>query len=184
MFMSVRFVSRNVELSEDLKDYMEKKLGKLEKFFDKILDSKVALSHNRGMFVVEITSNVNGVVMRGEEYAPEQRKAFDGAIRNIETQVKKHKNFLKDRSFLKTHDLSPELEVLFAATEKAIPAVTDEEIVKTKKFPLRPMSPVEATLQMDLLGHSFFVFRNAETGQTNVVYRRKEGGFGLLEPEN
>ena len=68
--MSVRFVSRNVELSEDLKDYMEKKLGKLEKFFDKILDSKVALSHNRGMFVVEITSNVNGVVMRGRNMHP------------------------------------------------------------------------------------------------------------------
>jgi putative sigma-54 modulation protein len=184
MFMSVRFVSRNIELSDDLKDYMEKKLGKLEKFFDKILDSKVALSHSRGMFVVEITSNVNGVVMRGEEYAPEQRKAFDGAIRNIETQVKKHKNFLKDRAFLKTHDLSPELATLYAAAEATIPTVTEEEIVKTKKFPLRPMSPTEATLQMDLLGHSFFVFRNAETGQTNVVYRRKEGGFGLLEPEN
>ncbi len=182
--MSVRFVSRNAELSDDLKDYMEKKLGKLEKFFDKILDSKVAMSHNRGMFVVEITSNVNGVVMRGEEYAPEQRKAFDGAIRNIETQVKKHKNFLKDRAFLKTHDLAAEIENLYSGAGKTIPEATEDEIVKTKKFPLRPMSPVEATMQMDLLGHNFFVFRNAETGQTNVVYRRKEGGFGLLEPEN
>lgn len=182
--MSVRFVSRNVELSDDLKDYMEKKLGKLEKFFDRILDSKVTLSHNRGMFVVEITSNVNGVVMRGEEYAPEQRKAFDGAIRNIETQVKKHKNFLKDRAFLKVHDFTAAQESAALTGEKTLAVSTEEEIVKTKKFPLRPMSPTEATLQMDLLGHSFFVFRNSETGQTNVVYRRKEGGFGLLEPEN
>ena len=68
--------------------------------------------------------------------------------------------------------------------EKTIAVSAEEEIVKAKKFPLRPMSPTEATLQMDLLGHSFFVFRNSETGQTNVVYRRKEGGFGLLEPEN
>lgn len=182
--MSVRFVSRNVELSDDLKDYMEKKLGKLEKFFDRILDSKVTLSHNRGMFVVEITANVNGVVMRGEEYAPEQRKAFDGAIRNIETQVKKHKNFLKDRAFLKVHDFTAAQESAALTGEKTLAVSTEEEIVKTKKFPLRPMSPTEATLQMDLLGHSFFVFRNSETGQTNVVYRRKEGGFGLLEPEN
>jgi len=182
--MSVRFVSRNVELSDDLKDYIEKKLGKLEKFFDRILDSKVTLSHNRGMFVVEITSNVNGVVMRGEEYAPEQRKAFDGAIRNIETQVKKHKTFLKDRAFLKVHDFTAAQENTALTGEKAVSGPSEEEIVKTKKFPLRPMSPTEATLQMDLLGHSFFVFRNSETGQTNVVYRRKEGGFGLLEPEN
>ena len=86
--MDVRFVTRNVELPADIKDYMEKKMSKIEKFFDRILDAQVVLSFKRGMNVVEITADVNGVVMRGEDYAPDLRKAFDKALKNIERQVK------------------------------------------------------------------------------------------------
>ena len=82
--MEVRFVTRNVELPADVKEYIEKKVGKLDKFFDKILYTQVALNFKRGMNVVEITSNVNGVVMRGEDYAADLRKAFDKALKNIE----------------------------------------------------------------------------------------------------
>jgi len=85
--MEVRFVTRNIELTDELKGYMEKKLGKLEKFFDRILDTQVEVSFNRGMYVVEITSDVNGVIMRGEDYAPDIRKAFDKGLKNIERQV-------------------------------------------------------------------------------------------------
>ena len=90
--MEVRFVTRNVELPADVKENIEKKVGKLDKFFDKILYTQVALNFKRGMNVVEITSNVNGVVMRGEDYAADLRKAFDRALKNIERQVKKHKS--------------------------------------------------------------------------------------------
>ncbi len=173
--MEVRFVTRNVELPGDIKDYMEKKLFKIEKFFDRILDTQVALNYKRGMNVVEITSNVNGVVMRGEDYAPDLRKAFDKALKNIERQVKKHKSYLTDKVRMKVQDIS------FDIDPELIPAPA-REIVKRKKFTVDVMTPVEATMQMDLLGHSFFLFKNDETGAINVVYRREEGGYGLLEP--
>ena len=103
--MDVRFVTRNVELPEDIRDYMEKKLDKLEKFFDRILYAQVALNYKRGMNVVEITVNANGVVMRGEDYAPDLRKAFDKALKNIERRVKKHKSYLTDKGRMKAQDL-------------------------------------------------------------------------------
>lgn len=181
--MEVRFVTRNVELPSDVKDYMEKKLTKIEKFFDRILDTQVALNYKRGMNVVEITSNVNGLVMRGEDYSPDLRKAFDKALKNIERQVKKHKSYLTDKGRMKVQDISfdidPDLMPLNFEEEKA-DLVRD--IVKMKKFTPEVMTPVEATMQMDLLGHSFFLFKNAATGVINAVYRRDAGGYGLLEP--
>lgn len=181
--MDVRFVTRNVELPADVKDYMEKKLIKIEKFFDRILDTQVALNYKRGMNVVEITSNVNGLVMRGEDYAPDLRKAFDKALKNIERQVKKHKSYLTDKARMKVQeisfDLDPSLAQLSPAEEKE---ELVRDIVKMKKFTAEVMTPIEATMQMDLLGHSFFLFKNASTGAINAVYRRDAGGYGLLEP--
>lgn len=181
--MDVRFVTRNVELPGDVKDYMEKKLVKIEKFFDKILDTQVALNYKRGMNVVEITSNVNGLVMRGEDYAPDLRKAFDKALKNIERQVKKHKSYLTDKARMKVQDFSfdidPELMSQIVVEEQEEPV---RDIVKMKKFSAEVMTPIEATMQMDLLGHSFFLFKNAATGAINAVYRREAGGYGLLEP--
>lgn len=181
--MDVRFVTRNVELPADVKDYMEKKLIKIEKFFDRILDTQVALNYKRGMNVVEITSNVNGLVMRGEDYAPDLRKAFDKALKNIERQVKKHKSYLTDKARMKVQDISFDLDPGLAqqnSAEEKEELVRD--IVKMKKFTAEVMTPIEATMQMDLLGHSFFLFKNASTGAINAVYRRDAGGYGLLEP--
>ncbi|MCE5183097.1 MAG: ribosome-associated translation inhibitor RaiA [Synergistaceae bacterium] len=180
--MEVRFLTRNVELPAEVREYMEKKVGKIEKFFDKIIDTQVALNFKRGMNVVEITSNVNGVVMRGEDYAPDLRKAFDKALKNIERQVKRHKGYLTDKARMKVQDFS------FDIDPELLPAYPDKEemsreIVKTKKFNVDVMTPIEATMQMDLLGHSFFIFKNDQSGGINVVYRREEGGYGLLEPK-
>ena len=179
--MEVRFLTRNVELPAEVREYMEKKVGKIEKFFDKIIDTQVALNFKRGMNVVEITSNVNGVVMRGEDYAPDLRKAFDKALKNIERQVKRHKGYLTDKARMKVQDFSfdidPELMPAYPEKEEM-----SREIVKTKKFNVEVMTPIEATMQMDLLGHSFFIFKNDQSGAINVVYRRQEGGYGLLEP--
>ncbi|EHM10174.1 ribosomal subunit interface protein [Thermanaerovibrio velox DSM 12556] len=180
--MDVRFVARNVELQNSVKDLMEKKLGKLERFFDRILDTQVTVDFKRGMYVVEITSNINGMVMRGEDYAPDLRKAFEKSLKNIERQVKRHKDLLVDRLQLKTKDISFELESEPFSIEEEKPQ-EKVEIVKVKKFPVRVMTPQEAALQMDLLGHSFFLFRDGDTGDLNVVYRRKDGGYGVLKPE-
>lgn len=185
--MDIRYVSRNVDLSDAVKDHMEKKLGKLERFFERILSSQVEMSFSRGMFVVEITSDVNGVVMRGEDHANDLRKAFDRALKNIERQIKRHKEYLTDRAQMKTHDVSFDLEEFregFLGVARDTEAEPSDEIVKVKRFPIRPMSAKEATMQMDLLGHSFFVFRNCDEGDdVNVVYRRREGGYGLIAPQ-
>ena len=176
--MEIRFVARGVDVKDDLKEYMQNKMSKLEKFFSKILDGQVVLSFGRGMFTVEITSNANGVIMRGQESAPDMKKAFDQALKNLERQIKRHNAYLTDRAQLKTHDVSFGLP----GPEVDLPIPPQEDIVKVKRFPLRPMSAKEATMQMDLLGHEFFLFRNAESGVVNVVYKRKDGGYGLLEP--
>ena len=176
--MDIRFVTRGVEIQDDLKDYMDKKMSKLEKFFSRIIDGQVVVSFGRGLITVEITSNANGVIMRGQAKASDMRKAFDQGLKNLERQIKRHNEYLRDRAQLKTHDISFELNM--AEPEEPIPA--EEEIVKVKRFPLRPMSAKEATMQMELLGHAFYLFREAESGDVNVVYKRKDGGYGLLAP--
>ena len=182
--MEIRFLNRNVELPDQTKDYMEKKLTRVERFFDKILDAHVTLSFKRGMFIAEITAYVDGLVMRGEDYAPDMRKAFDKALKNIESQVKKHKNYLVDRVQLKTHDISFDVEPEHTEPSHVEAQHADvREIVRQKRFTVRTMTAVEATMQMDLLGHDFFIFRSPDTGAMSVVYRRDEGGYGLLEPE-
>lgn len=181
--MEVRFVTRNVEVPEEAKDLMEKKLSKVEKFFQKIGDVQVVLDHKRGMNIVEITADVNGLTMRGEDYAPDMRKAFEKSLKSIERQVKRHKDYLKDRTHIKTRDISfdlpPDVFQDYRDQEDASP----RDIVKKKRFPVTVMLPAEATRQMDLLGHNFFVFRNGDSGEFNVVYRRHDGGYGLLEPQ-
>jgi len=181
--MDVRFVTKHAELQDDMKEYMKKKLSKLEKFFDRILGVQVEVNFTRGMYVVEITADVNGVIMRGEEYAQDIRKAFDKGLKNIERQVKRHKEFLKDKARMKTHE---ELTFDIAEFVNEVNSEAEEnfeDIVKVKRFPLRPMTAKEASMQMDLLGHNFYVFRNVESGGVNVIYRRKNGGYGLLVPE-
>ncbi len=100
--MDVRFVARNAVIDDELRSYMMEKVSKLGKFFNRILDNQVLVSFGRGMHNVEITSNANGVIMRSEESAPDMRKAFDKALKNIERQIKRHNDYLKDRALLRT----------------------------------------------------------------------------------
>jgi putative sigma-54 modulation protein len=181
--MDVRFVTRNAEASEELKSLMQKKLSKIEKFFNRISDVAVVLDYKRGMNIVEITANVNGLVMRGEDYSSDMRKAFDKSLKNIERQVKRHKDYLKDRSHIKSPEISFELPLDTFGDNRDKDDESSKEIVKRKRFPVTVMLPAEATRQMDLLGHNFFAFRNGETGEFNVVYKRNDGAYGLLEPQ-
>jgi len=180
--MDVRFHTRNIEVSDELKEFMEKKLAKIEKFFHKITDVQVALSFKRGMNIVEITASANGLVMRGEDHSHDLRKAFDRALKNIERQVKRHKDYLNDRVHIKTREISFDLPTGIFGDSRDDDDVSPTDIVKVKRFSISTMLPAEATRQMDLLGHGFYLFRNGESGAYNVVYKRKDGGYGLLEP--
>ena len=170
--MDIRFVQRGVEVDEKLRDYMEKKISRLEKFFKKILNCQIVVTHHKGSFNVETTANANGVILRAEEDATEPRKAFDQSLKNL-----KYNSYLKDRAQLGAgEDFSFSLEEA-AEAETAAPAID-----KVKKVEIHPMETAEAIMQMELIGHSFFMFQNADTGDINVIYKRGEDSYGLLEP--
>ena len=179
--MEVRVVARGTEIDAGLKEYMETKVSKLEKFFSKILSSQVVVSFRKGKYGVETTANANGVILRAEEHAQEPRKAFDQALKNLERQIKRHNEYLKSKGHF--HVQGHGDFILSEDGGEAIDWTTyDPVIEKVKKVPLHPMSAKEAVMQMELVGHSFFVFQNGETGDVNVVYKRNDGNYGQLEP--
>ena len=176
--MEIRFVQRGAEIDDRLREYMEKKISKMEKFFKKILNCQIVVTHHKGSFNVETTANANGVILRAEEDAPEPRKAFDQSLKNLERRIKRYNSYLKDRAQLGADEIS------FSLEEASDQAASDAPVIdKNKKVQLHPMDPVEAIMQMELIEHSFFMFQNADTGEVNVVYKRKNNSYGLIEPE-
>jgi len=176
--METRFVMRDVELEEQMKEYMDKKLAKIAKFFDRILSKQVTVTFKRGRYTVEVTENVNGCILRGEESDADPRRAFDKALKNIERQVKRHKETLQKKGRVKLQDIEFDVDSVELADEPY-----KKDILRRKIFDAGTMTPEEATMQMDLLGHEFFIFKNSESGDLNVVYKRRDGGYGLLEPK-
>ena len=181
--MEVRFVARGTEIDAGLRSYMESKMSKLEKFFGKILNSQVVVTFNKGSFGVETTANANGVMLRAEERAQDPRKAFDQALKNLERQIKRHKDYLKNKSQLSNEmDFSFSIDGVVEAGESKEDLSSVQVIEKVKKVPLIPMDAKEAVMQMELVGHNFFMFQNGETGDVNIVYKRKDGNYGQLIP--
>ena len=174
--MEIRFVQRGAEIDDRLRDYMEKKISKLEKFFRKILNCQIVVTHHKGSFNVETTANANGVILRAEEDALEPRKAFDQSLKNLERRIKKYNSYLKDRA-----QLGADEDFSFSLDE--VPEENNAPVIdKVKKVQVHPMNTEEAVMQMELVGHAFFMFQNAATGEINVVYKRGGNSYGLLEP--
>lgn len=165
---------KNVEVTDALHDYVAKRVSKLEKYFGSIEKAIITLSIEKDRHVVEVTIPLNGIILRGEEETEDMYASIDLVIAKLEKQIAKHKTRLSRK--LKNQTLREPLILE--------PEITEEEvkIVRSKRFNLKPMPVEEAVMQMNLLGHSFFVFRNAETEEVNVVYRRKNGDYGLIEP--
>lgn len=174
--MKTTIVARQIEFPQELKAIIEGKLAKYDKYFRDDASATVKLSRLRGRERVEITITSAGTIYRGEETDSTFRNALDLALEAIERQIRKNKTKLEKR--LREGALSD----LYPAAEE--PEPEDEDIIiRTKSFPLRPMTPEEAVLQMNLLGHDFFVFEDSQTGETNVVYRRRDKDYGLIVPE-
>lgn len=174
--MKVKVSGRNLEVTNALKDTIVAKLERFGKYFKDDIEAKATLSVEKNRQIVEITIPINGTLLRAEESTIDMYTSIDKAIDKLYKQMEKHKTRLEKRYF--GHDT-----IRF----EHIPNVDESEleeskIVKTKKFAIKPMDPEEAVLQMDLLGHSFFVFTNADTDEVNVVYKRKDGHYGLIEP--
>ena len=174
--MKTTIVSRQIVMPEELKPIIEGKLEKFDKYFRDDASAVVKLSKLRGRERVEVTITSCGTLFRGEETDTTFRNALDLALTAIERQIRKNKTKLEKR--LRDGAISD----LFAVSEEQ-PEEKDDIIIKTKTFRLVPMTAEEAVLQMKLLGHDFFVFMEADTGDTNVIYKRKDGDYGLIKPE-
>ena len=175
--MEVRFVQRGANVDDKLRDYMEKKISRLEKFFRKILNCQIVVTHHKGSFNVETTANANGVILRAEEDAMDMRTAFDQSLKNLERRIKKYNSYLKEKAQLGV------AETFSFSIEEPQEVDSDSPAIdKVKKVEVHPMDPVEAAMQMELVGHEFFMFQNAGTGEINVIYKRGENSYGLLEP--
>ena len=170
---------KNIEVTEGLRTAITDKLGKLERYFTPDTEVQVTLSVEKERQKIEVTIPVKGTVIRSEQVSNDMYVSVDLAAEVIERQLKKYKNkFRADQqagaASLRTDFIEKDIEV------------EDEEvrIVRTKKFDIKPMYAEDACVQMELLGHDFFVFCNAETDEVNVVYKRKGNTYGLIEPEN
>ena len=175
--MKFTITGRNIAVTERLRAQVEKKLGKLSKFFSPDTTAMVTLSVQKDLQTIEVTIPVKGSIIRAEESSTDMYVSIDLVEEIIERQIHRHRKKLIDKT-----QHAEAFSTLFA--EEEMPEEEAEiRIVKIKKFDFKPMDPEEACLQMELLGHSFFVFKNAETDETCVVYKRKGDTYGLIEPE-
>lgn len=174
--MKFTIVGRNIEVTPGLRSSVEDKLGKLDKYFKPDTEVYVTLSVEKERQKIEVTIPVKGNIIRSEQVSNDMYVSIDLVEEVIERQLKKYKKKIIDK-----HQNGNSFTQAFVETEEE----QDDEvkIVRTKKFDIKPMYPEDACVQMELLGHSFYVFCNAETDQVNVVYKRKGDTYGLIEPE-
>ena len=175
--MRINITGRNIELKDGIKTAVEEKLSKLEKYFAPDAQANVTLSVEKERQKIEVTIPMKGHVVRSEQVSNDMYVSIDLVVEVIERQLKKY------RTKLVTKQQEPGE---FFTEEFASRDVDDDEeikIVRSKRFGIKPMYPEDACVQMELLGHDFFVFRNAETDEVNVVYKRRGNTYGLIEPE-
>mgnify|MGYP002813446338 CR=1 FL=1 len=183
--VKVDLVARNLEVSDELRDYITKKLSRIEKHFDKGIPAQVVLSKERGRQTVEITLPLDGMVVRSEEATLDIYASINLAVDKIERQIEKYRaRFQRRKREGRAQVRSVVPEGALSPPTAGLPGAEDEpRLVKVKRFDIKPMNVEEAIMQMNLLGHDFFVFTSSETEQVNVLYRRKDGNYGLIESE-
>lgn len=178
--MKIIFKGKHIEVTDAMRNYIEKRLNKIERHFDHILEVIVTLSVEKNRQIVEATLQASRALIRAEEETDDMYASIDKVADKLERQIQKY----KEKYLQKTHPCSERKRLVNEGVN-----VEDSEpdkivkIVRTKRFAIKPMSVEEAAMQMDLLGHNFFVFANDNTNKVNVLYKRKDGNFGLIEPE-
>lgn len=174
--MRYKITGRNIEVTPGLKAAVEEKIGKLERYFNQDTEAIVTLSVEKERQKIEVTIPVKGTIIRAEQQSNDMYVSIDLVEEIIERQLKKYKNKLIDKK---------QSAVAFSDffINEEYEGDDGVEIVKVKKFAMKPMDPEEACVQMELLGHAFYVFLNSDTDQVNVVYKRKGNTYGLIEPE-
>ena len=174
--MKFIILGKNIDVTEGLRMAVEDKIGKLEKYFTPETEVHVTLSVEKERQKIEVTIPVKGNIIRSEQVSNDMYVSIDLVEDIIERQLKKYKNKLTNQKQAANFFKQDYIEKDYMDEEEI-------KIIRTKKFDIKPMYPEDACIQMELLGHNFFVFCNAETDQVNVVYKRKGGTYGLIEPE-
>ena len=176
--MKYNIIGRKVNLKDNFKERVYKKLGKFEKIYSEDAEANVTVTLEKNRQTVEVTIRDGGMMYRAESTALEMNDALDNVVDILGGQIRKNKAKLEKK--LKTESFDE-----YFNSGDADDDITEEEykVVRNKTFSVKPLSVEEAILQMNLIGHEFFMFRNASSGEINVVYRRKDGNYGLLEPE-
>ncbi len=174
--MKFVIVGKNIEVTPGLRSAVEDKIGKLEKYFNPETEVHVTLSVEKDRQKIEVTIPVKGNIIRSEQVSNDMYVSIDLVEEIIERQLKKYKNKIVSQKQSAGYFKPDFLEKEFTEEEEI-------KIIRTKKFDIKPMYPEDACIQMELLGHGFYVFCNAETDQVNVVYKRKGNTYGLIEPE-
>ena len=177
-FMKLNFTGKNMEITDALRDVTQKKIGKLDKYFQNNIEGNVTFSSEKNRKIIEVTINLPGTIIRAEESTDDMYASIDRAVDVLERQIRKYKTRLqrryKNNETIRFENVIP------------LPMEDDSEkprLVKKKRFGIKPMSSEEAILQMELLRHNFFVFMDAENEAVSIVYKRKDGNYGLIEPE-
>lgn len=181
MIYNVR--GQHFQVTEALRDYVEKKLSRLERYFETPVASEinVTLSVTKGQHTVEVTIPLVGVMLRAEEKSADMYASIDVVVDKLERQIRKHKTKI-NRKFRQGGGV----KTLFREEGSAVGVLDEEdelELVRTKRFTLKPMDVEEAILQMNMIGHNFFVFANVDNKEVNVVYKRSDGKYGLIEQD-
>jgi len=179
--MELYIIGKNIDLSPLVRGYIERKLGKLNRYLPSIVESRVEISEEktkspRQHFVVRVTAYISGTLLRGEERGQDLFTAVDRVAEVMNRQIEHYKGKLYNKgrgSSFARGEFSEEVE----------PEQPARNVVKVKRFAVKPMSVAEAIDQMELLGHDFFLFLNADAEELNLLYRRKDGNYGLIEPE-
>lgn len=174
--MNLVISGKNLDITEGLRSAIEEKIGKLERYFTDTTEVHVTLSTEKNRQKIEITIPMKGSIIRAVEVSSDMYVSIDLVEEVIERQLRKYKNKLIDKEQNAAHLSQSFIEADDYEEE-------DIQIIRSKKFAMKPMDPEEACVQMELIGHNFFVFRNSETDEVNVVYKRKGNTYGLIEPE-
>ncbi len=174
--MNITISGKNMDITSSLREAVEEKLGKLDRYFTPDTDVHVTLSVEKERQKIEVTIPVKGRIIRSEQVSNDMYVSIDLVEEVIERQLRKYKNKIIDKKQSAVNFQKAYIENDYMESE-------DITIVRSKRFDIKPMYPEDACVQMELLGHNFFVFMNADTDQVNVVYKRKGNTYGLIEPE-
>jgi putative sigma-54 modulation protein len=179
--MEITVTFRHMEPTDALRNYAIEKVTKLTRYVDKMTEANVILSLEKHRHIAEVTINANRITINGRDETNDMHSAIDLVMDKIERQVKKYKDKIRNhKPSPHVQDINARINVL---SSESIESIEGPRVVRTKTLSIKPMSVEEAVMQLDLLNNDFFIFSNASNQKVSVIYRRKDGDYGLIEPE-